>query len=225
MPGFLQYSRFQLALWHQKEAGPSQKFGLFPSESHPVGLSFGKKLCCLFSTKLALLSPERILCSLTLCFRASVVVIIGLAHLKMVPSTVRIDKTQKPGHNILLSRSDANSSFSLALLLLFQEKTLMHPFIYRKQTNISWCACLLHYWRDPPKHGKQWTHPNEYIGLQHTFIHLHLVPTWVSCPGKCEGRQWNTNFREGKKARKKLVLWLLALLYKARKKVTILHRM
>lgn len=61
----------------------SQKFGWFPSESHPVGLSFGKNLCCLFATKLALLNLQRVFCSPTVWFRASVVVIFGLAHLKL----------------------------------------------------------------------------------------------------------------------------------------------
>lgn len=61
----------------------SQKFGWFPSESHPVGLSFGKNLCCLFATKLAFLSLQQVLCSQTVWFTASVVVISGLAHLKL----------------------------------------------------------------------------------------------------------------------------------------------
>lgn len=61
----------------------SQKFGWLPSESHPVGLSFGKNLCCLFATKLALLSLQREFYSPTVWFRASVVVIFALAHLKL----------------------------------------------------------------------------------------------------------------------------------------------
>lgn len=61
----------------------SQKFGWFPSESHPVGLSFGKNLCCLFATKLAFLSLQQVFCSPTVWFTASVVVIFGLAHLKL----------------------------------------------------------------------------------------------------------------------------------------------
>lgn len=66
-----------------KRSWASQKFGWFPSESHPIGLSFGKNLCCLFSTKLALLSLQKIFYSPTVWFGASVVVIVGLAHLKL----------------------------------------------------------------------------------------------------------------------------------------------
>ena len=60
---------------------PSQKFGRFPSESHPVGLSFGKNLWCLFSTKLALPSLQRLFCFPAVWFGASVVTVV-LAHLK-----------------------------------------------------------------------------------------------------------------------------------------------
>lgn len=229
MPGFFTIQQVSVGSLTPKRSWAPQKFGWFPSESHPLGLSSGKKLC-LFSTKLALLSPQRILCSPTLWSRVSVVVIIDLAHLKIVPSTARIDKTRKPDHNILLRGSDANSRSRRARDKLFQKKTLMHPFIYRKQTlPVCTFTALLKSFHcqanNPPRHKQQWTHPEENIRLQRIFIHLHLVPTWVSCPGKCEGRQWNMNFREGKKARNKLVLWLLALLYKARKKVTILCRM
>lgn len=84
-----------------KRSWASQKFRWFPSESHPVGLSFGKNLCCLFSTKLALLSLQRIFCSLTMvqsfccCHH-------WFGSSKIVPSTVRIDKTQKSGHLVTI---------------------------------------------------------------------------------------------------------------------------
>lgn len=136
---------------------------------------------------------------------------------KIVLSTVGIDKTQKSGHlfTILLRGSNAISQ-------LYVRKDSSAPLHFQKASTPSVSAhCVTEEFSLPCKEAfkapqavntSRWS-----IRLQHAFIHPHLV---LSCqlPRKSEGRQWNTNFREGKKARKKLAFWLLALLYKAMKK-------
>lgn len=101
----------------------SQKFGWFPSESHPVGLSFGKKLYCLFAMKLAKSTAS-------ILFSNCMVHSFCCCHLwfgssKIVLSTERINKTQKSGHLFTIlcwGEVMPYPSSSLALLLLCQER-------------------------------------------------------------------------------------------------------
>lgn len=151
----------------------SQKFGWFPSESHPVGLSFGKNLCCLFATKLALLSLQRIFCSPTVWFRASVVVIFGLAHLKL--SFLQWELTK---HRNLVTCSQYYWEEAMPYPSSMSEKTLVHPFISRKPALPVWVLNVLlksfHcHANKPSRHRKQWTHPDEVSGCNTPlFIHI-----------------------------------------------------
>lgn len=70
-----------------KRRWASQTFAWFTSESHPVQLSFGNKICCLFSTKPALISLQRIFGLELLLF-----ITVGLTHLKLSLSQRELTK-------------------------------------------------------------------------------------------------------------------------------------
>lgn len=145
----------------------------FPSESHPVGLSFGKNLCCLFATKLALLSLQRVFCSPAVWFRTSVVVIFGLAHLKL--SFLQWELTK---HRNLVTCSQYYWEEAMPYPSSMSEKTLVHPFISRKPALPVWVLAVLlksfHcHANKPSRHRKQWTHPDEVSGCSTPlFIHI-----------------------------------------------------
>lgn len=198
-----------------KRSWASQKFGWFPSESHPIGLSFGKNLCCLFSTKLALLSLQKIFCSPAVWFGASVVVIVGLTYLKLSLPQWELTK-----HRNLVTWSQYSAegkwcqfqptSCSSASI---SETTLMHPFIYRKQTfPVCVSTALLKSFHchanNPPKHKKQWTHPDKISGCNmSSFIHIWSLfesvaqeklgvgnETSISEKGRRQERSWFSDF-------------------------------
>lgn len=135
-----------------------------------------------------------------------------------------IDKTQKSGHlfTILLRGSNAISQLISCSSASMSEKTLVQPFISRKPTLPVWVLTVL--LKSFHRHAMslQGTASTEHIQMRYqAATHLYSStsgPQLSQLPRKSEGRQWNINFREGKKARKKLAFWLPALLYKARKK-------
>lgn len=158
----------------------SQKFGWFPSESHPVGLSFWKNLWCLFATQLALLSLQSVFCSPTVWFIASVVVIFGLALLKLSLAQRELTK-----HRNLVTCSQYCAEGSNAISQLISsssasvsEKTLVHPFISRKPT---FPVCMLPvllrsshcHANNPARHHRHWTHPHKVSGCN-TPLFTHI---------------------------------------------------
>lgn len=137
---------------------------------------------------------------------------------------MRINTTHESSHQVttpcwwrwwqhlLISYSSASIS----------EKTLMQPLIYSKQTLPAFAfTAILKSFRchanNPPKHKKQWAHPDEISAA--VCLRLSSSASWAESVAQEKLRGGNEASIAEKVGR--LVSWLLAFLYKARKKLMI----
>lgn len=139
-----------------------------------------KNLCCLFAKKLALLSLQRVFCSPTVWFTASVVVILCLAHLKLSFPQRELTKHRNlvTCSQYCAEGSDVISQLISSSSASMSEKTLVPPFISRKPTfPVCVCTVLLKNFHchenNPSWHRKQRTHPGEISGYNMPLL-IHV---------------------------------------------------
>lgn len=129
MPVFLQYNRFQLALWHWKEAGLHRSLDGSLLSHIQLGHPLEKKIVVfVLSTTSLPKSTENILFS-NCMVRGFCCCHCWFGLCKIVPSTARTDKTQKSGHLVTI--------FCWGEVVPIPAHLLLFCFYFRKDSNTS----------------------------------------------------------------------------------------